>query len=223
MPHRMRYPPFGGWHAAALHARVVVLLKFTLIMVHQLKKLLLFAALPALAQNDNVAASHFSSEASNSPPGIIRSQTNQSPGMAQRLENIRLECIQNRRTICGKILQVLPDGLVIDSGYTNIMRDPLNRKWLIPGSVQGRHAANVVEGDQPACVCIGLVFLTDLPKKPKPKVYDYVNLIGYPTGQYTYTSVGDVRRTVRRFSAKLTHLVQRKFDESEKQNQNRQF
>jgi len=190
-----------------------------MITAHQLKKLLLFAAMSALAQNNEVGPAHLSSEASNSPSGIVQNQTRQSPGAAQRLEGIRLDCIQNRRTICGKILKVLPDGLVIDSGYTNIMRDPLNRKWLVPGAVQERPPANVVEGDQPACVCIGLVFLTDLPKKPKARVYDYVDLTGYPTGQYTYTSVGDVRRTIRKFSAKLNHLVQSKFAESEKQNQ----
>jgi hypothetical protein len=188
-------------------------------MIHQLNKLLLFAAVPALAQNNQVAPTHLASEASHSPPGIIQRQTNQVLTMAQRMEGLRLNCIQNRRTICGKILKVLPDGLVIDSGYTNIMRDPLNRSWLVPGSVKERPAANVVEGNQPACVCIGLVFLTDLPKKPKAKVYDYVNLTGYPTGQYTYSSVGDIRRTVRKFSAKLNHLVQWKFNESEKQNQ----
>ena len=139
---------------------------------------------------------------------------------AQRMEAIRVDCIQNRRTICGKILKVLPEGLVIDSGYTNLMRDPLNRKWLVPGSVQEKAPVNVVEGNQPAAVCIGLVFLTDLPRKPVPKVYDYVDLTGFPAGQFTYTSVGDVRRTVRKFSAKLNRLVQSRFDESQKQAKN---
>jgi hypothetical protein len=188
-------------------------------MVKQLKKLLLFVAVPALAQNDDVAAYQVANGGSNSTPGIIQSQTSRGLTIAQHIENIRLECIQNRRAICGKILKVLPDGLVIDSGYTNIMRAPLNRSWLVPGSVKERPAANLVEDHQPACVCIGLVFLTDLPKKPVPKLYDYVNLVGYPTGQYTYTSVGDLRRTVRRFSAKLANAVQWKWEEIEKQNQ----
>jgi hypothetical protein len=188
-------------------------------MVKQLKKLLLFVAVPALAQNDDVAAYQVANGGSNSTPGIIQSQTSRGLTIAQHIENIRLECIQNRRAICGKILKVLPDGLVIDSGYTNIMRAPLNHSWLVPGSVKERPAANLVEDHQPACVCIGLVFLTDLPKKPVPKLYDYVNLVGYPTGQYTYTSVGDLRRTVRRFSAKLANAVQWKWEEIEKQNQ----
>jgi hypothetical protein len=187
-------------------------------MVKHLEQLLLFAAIPALAQNDNVAAYHVANGGSNSPPGIIQSQTSRGLTITKHIENIRLECIQNRRAICGKILKVLPDGLVIDSGYTNIMRAPLNRSWLVPGSVKERPAANLVEDNQPACVCIGLVFLTNLPKKPVPKLYDYVNLVGYPTGQYTYTSIGDLRRTVRRFSAKLANAVQWKWEEIEKQN-----
>jgi len=150
---------------------------------------------------------------------MIQSQANQGLTVAQRLEDIRLDCIQKRRTICGKILKVLPDGLVVDSGYTNLMRSPLNHSWLASGFAQAEPATNMVEGDQPNCVCIGLIFLTNLPKKPAAKVYDYVNLTGYPTGQYTYTSVGDLRRTVRRFSAKLATSIQWHFDESEKQDQ----
>jgi hypothetical protein len=179
-------------------------------------------AMTAWAQNIVVAASPLSNEASNSPPEIIQRQTNQVRSEAQRLEDIRLDCIQKRRTICGKILKVLPEGLVVDSGYTNIMRDPLNHSWLVPGSVQAQQATNLVEGDQPNCVCLGLVFLSNPPKKPaKPaaRLHDYVILTGYPTGQYTYTSVGDLRRTVRRFSAKLAAAIEWNFNEIEKQNQ----
>ena len=131
-----------------------------------------------------------------------------------------MDCIQNRRMICGKILKVLPDGLVVDSGYTNLMRAPLNRSWLIPGAAVATRATNLVEASQPDAVCIGLVFLTDLPKSPgaKPKIYDYVNIEGFPVGQYTYTSVGTIQRTVREFTHKLDKAVQWNFDQSEGQN-----
>src|SRR5579863_1514070 len=118
-------------------------------MIHRLKKLLLIVAMPALGQNNQVAPAHPSSEAPNSSPGIIERQTHPGVTAAQRIGDIRLDCIRNRRTICGKILKVLPEGLVIDSGYTDIMRAPLNRSWLVPGSVQERRAANLVESDQP--------------------------------------------------------------------------
>ena len=59
-------------------------------------------------------------------------------------------------------------------------------------------------------ICIGPVFLTDLPKSRgnKPKQYDYVIIEGYPAGQFTYHSVGTVQHTVRRFSAQLVKAVE---------------
>ena len=34
-------------------------------------------------------------------------------------EQIRTDCIQGRRLICGRVLKIFPDGLIVDSGYTN--------------------------------------------------------------------------------------------------------
>ncbi len=131
--------------------------------------------------------------------------------------------------ICGRILKVLPDGIVVDSGYTNLMRAPLNQSWLIPGSVVAGRAANLVESRQPDAICIGQVFVTDVPKPPpgrKPRVFDYVILEGFPIGEYTYASVGDLQRTVRRFSTKVAIAVRWTYgqeeDEKERQNAPRQ-
>jgi hypothetical protein len=151
----------------------------------------------------------------------VQAQTNGSLSQAQLYEKTRVDCIQARRIICGKILKVLPDGLVIESGYTNLMRAPINKSWLIPGTVVATRAANLVEANQPDSVCVGLVFLVDQPKsrgKPKkPKLYDYVNVEGFPIGQYTYTSVGGIQRTVRQFTTKLAKATQWHFDRSEEQ------
>ena len=127
----------------------------------------------------------------------------------RRPEKIRSDCIQGRRIICGRIVKILPEGLVVESGYTNLMRQPLNKSWLISGTVQATRAADLVEGTEPGCVCVGLVFLTSLPKSrlAKPHRYDYVVLEAYPAGQYTYASVGTLQRTVRRFSASLVTAV----------------
>lgn len=133
-----------------------------------------------------------------------------------------MDCIRARRIICGKIMKVLPDGLVVESGYTNLMRAPLNKSWFIPGTVVATRPAGLIETDQPDAVCVGLVFLADLPKsrgKPKkPKLYDYVNLEAFPLGVYTYTSVGAVQHTVRRFTAKLSNAAEWNFKQSEQQN-----
>jgi hypothetical protein len=147
-------------------------------------------------------------------------ETNPPPSAVQRAEQIRAECLQGRRLICGKILKVLPGGLVVDSGYPDLLRPPLNKSWLVPGSVSVARAANLVEGREPESVGVGVVFLTDVPKArgaaAKPKPYDYVILLGYPAGQYTYDSVGTVKKTVRRFSANLLKAVNVNLETAEK-------
>jgi hypothetical protein len=164
-----------------------------------------------------VSAQIKSYASTNPPPAIVphpteepfQIQTNQDLSLTQRAEQIRADCIRGRRSICGKILAVLPEGLVVESGYTNLLREPLTRSWLVPGTVTASRAANLVEGSEPASICLGTIYLTDLPKsrKLKPKRYDYVIIAGYPAGQYTYTSLGMIHKTVRRFSAQLAKAV----------------
>ena len=142
----------------------------------------------------------------------VSAQTNaasQAESFVQATEAIRANCIQNRRIVCGRILKILPTGLVVESGYTNLLRPPLDRSWLVPGTVNAVRAPDLVEGAEPGCPCVGLVFLTDTPKsrRTKPKPYDYVVIEAYPAGTYTYTSVGTIRRAVRRFCASLEAAV----------------
>ncbi len=154
-----------------------------------------------------VAASLYAQ--TNLPP-ISISSTNENAAVLQHVEELRARCIGNRRMICGKILKIMPEGIVVDSGYTNLMRAPLNQSWLIPGSALAERATNVVEGAAPDSICAGQVYLIDLPRPPrgaKMKLFDYVILEGFPMGKYTYTSVGDVQHTVRQFSAKVTTAV----------------
>jgi hypothetical protein len=130
---------------------------------------------------------------------------------AQAAEKIRTDCIRSRRCLCGMILKVVPDGLIVDSGYTNLLHASTNAFWLVPGSTAVSRSKPVIEAAEPGCPCVGLVFISDLPKKHgatvKPKQYDYVVLTGYPAGHYVYTSVGTVQKTVRRFSASLLKAV----------------
>lgn len=127
----------------------------------------------------------------------------------QRAEQVRADCIRGRRQICGKILQVFPDGLVVESGYTNLLREPLTGSWLVPGAVTASRPVSQLESNEPGACCVGTVYLTDLPKVRgrKPQRYDYVIIEGYPAGQHTYASVGSVRKTVRRFSAQLPRAI----------------
>lgn len=121
-------------------------------------------------------------------------------------EQLRAQSIADRRSICGKILRIFPNGILVESGYTNLLREPLTKSWLVPGSVVANLTPNLVESREPGALCVGTVFLTDLPRG-KPKQYDYVIIAGYPTGEFTYQSVGTIQRTVRRFSASLDKAV----------------
>lgn len=138
-------------------------------------------------------------------------QTNDPVAMMHFSETIRGGCINNRRQICGRIIQMFTNGIVVESGYTNLLRDPLTRSWLVKGSAEVDGAKKLLESTEPGAVCVGRIFLTDLPqsryRSTKPARYDYVILDAYPTGEYTYTSIGDVHHTVRRFSANLDKAV----------------
>jgi uncharacterized repeat protein (TIGR03806 family) len=112
--------------------------------------------------------------------------------------------------ICGKILRVLPEGLVIECGYTDLLRPPLTDSWLVPGMVTATRVPNLVESREPGAICVGTVLLSDLPRsrvKKTPKQFDYVILVGYPAGEATYTSVGTVQKTVRHFTGTLATAV----------------
>lgn len=126
---------------------------------------------------------------------------------ALRAEQIRNDCIRGRRLICGKVLKIFPDGLVIDSGYTDLLRPPLTESWVVPGTVPAQRNPAVLELNEPGTPCIGLAFLTDIPRRQKVKQFDYVILMGYPAGQYVYTPAPNVKKTIRKFSAGLETAV----------------
>jgi hypothetical protein len=87
-----------------------------------------------------------------------------------RAEQIRTACIQGRRHVCGRILQITKAGLVIDSGYPTLLQPPLNRSWLTRANAAPVRPPNQVEGAMPDSMAVGLLFLTDLPKLPKPNL-----------------------------------------------------
>jgi hypothetical protein len=126
---------------------------------------------------------------------------------ARSTEQIRATCIDGRRLVCGRVLKVLPDGLVIESGYSDLLRPPLTESWLIPGTVSAHQDAAAIELNQPGTMCRGLIFLTDIPRRPKPRDFDYVLLMAYPAGNYAYSPAPNRTKTIRRFSAGLETAV----------------
>jgi hypothetical protein len=162
----------------------------------------LFTAFNLFAQTNQLAAPDTTG---------VALETNRPLSIAQRSEAMRTLCIQERRLICGKILRILPDGLVVESGYTDLLRPAFSSSWLVPGTVSANRPANLIESREPGAVCVGTIFFSDIPKSrgkaPKPRPYDYIILMGYPAGQYVYTSVGTVQKNIRHFSGSLTKAV----------------
>ncbi len=163
-------------------------------MIHRFTLLFLFAALSVAAQTNHVTA------------------TNQ----ASRAEQVRAACVEGRRYVCGRVVQVTPEGLVVDSGFTSLMQPPLRASWVIPANVSATRDPNAVEARAPDSPCIGLVFVTDIPKKPAANLYDYVVIHAYPAGQYVYTPVAPVQKTIRKFSAGLDTAVKLNLQAAEK-------
>ncbi|MDB6020244.1 MAG: hypothetical protein JWQ04_101 [Pedosphaera sp.] len=154
-------------------------------MINWFAILFLFAALSVAAQTNSAITSN----------------------TASRAEQARAACVEGRRYVCGRVMQITPEGLVVESGFTSLMKPPLRPSWVIPANVSATRDPNAVEAREPDSPCIGLVFVTDIPKKPAVNLYDYVVLHAYPAGQYVYTPVAPVQKIIRKFSAGLDTAV----------------
>jgi len=163
------------------------------------------------AVNSAVATNHITNSApvsQTNPPATPQSDA----AMVARSEQIRSACIEGRRRICGRVLQIIPEGLVVESGYVGLLRPELGRSWVVPGTVSVSLPPNLVEEKTPGSVCVGLIMVTDIPKKPAVKPYDYVILEAYPAGQYLYAPVPNVNKSIRRFSVGLLTAVKLNLD-----------
>ncbi|HTI68657.1 MAG TPA: hypothetical protein VMF06_01730 [Candidatus Limnocylindria bacterium] len=129
---------------------------------------------------------------------------------AQQAERLRAECVEGRRYVAGRVLEVTPQGLVVDSGYSALLSPPLNQSWVVKGNVTVTRDPNAVEEKHPDAVCIGPVFLGDFPKRPAVKAFDYVVIHAYPAGEQTYQPVPGVEKTLRRYCASLERAVDSK-------------
>ncbi len=158
--------------------------------------MMISAWLPAVAQT-NVSTS------------TSANQTNQTVGRErdQRAADIRAACINGRRCVCGKVIKIVPEGLIVESGYTALMQPPFTGSWAIPSGALVNRDSKLIERDEPASPCIGTVLLNDFPKRPAVKLYDYVLLQAYPAGEYLYTPVPGVEKQIRKFAGGLDTAV----------------
>jgi hypothetical protein len=131
--------------------------------------------------------------------------------LERRSETIRTACIQGRRRLCGRVMEISTNGLVVDSGFTSLLRPELSRSWVAPAAVSAERPPNLVEDNVPGAVAVGLVLVTDVPRRPPVKLYDYVILQAYPAGEYLYAPVPNVKKVIRRFSGGLETAIRLNF------------
>ncbi len=151
--------------------------------------IILSAVMPAVAQTN------------------VASVTNQTAARNPRAAELRVACISGRRCVCGQVIKIVPEGLVVDSGYTALMAPPFTQSWVFPSGALVKRDPAAIERNEPAGPCIGTILLTDFPKRPPVKLYDYVVLLGYPAGEYRYVPVPGVEKPIRKFAAGLDTAV----------------
>jgi hypothetical protein len=173
-------------------------------MVIKFALILCLAALTGTAE----AISGASTNAPSSAEPLSAQELAAAVQAAQRAEQIRTACIEGRRFISGRVVQVTLEGLVVDSGYSRLLSPPFDQSWVVRGTASVQRDASTVEEKKPDAICVGLVFLGNIPKRPAVKNYDYVVIHGYPMGEYRYVPVPGVQKTIRRFSASLERAVQ---------------
>jgi len=150
----------------------------------------------------------FSNATASSGESISAPAQTQTLNADQRAEQIRTACIQGRRFVAGRVVQVTPGGLVVDCGYKQLLSPPFNHSWVVSGTASVDRDPHAVEQNIPDAICVGLVFLSNIPKRPPVKHYDYVVIHGYPAGKYDYVPVPGVEKTIRRFSTSLERAVE---------------
>jgi hypothetical protein len=116
-----------------------------------------------------------------------------------RYQAIKAEVEQGNRRIEGKVLQKIPEGLLVDSGAAAIAIDEGMHNVSFAGGT-------LYEGTAPGVEALGLVLLQDY---PDPNIADegHVDIIAYPVGLFTYDSVNKSSKTVRKFSCDLDKAI----------------
>ncbi len=135
---------------------------------------------------------------------------------AQLAEAIRAECIEARRYVAGRVIDITSTGLVVESGYSALLQPPFNQSWVVPGNATVQADSPAPEEKHPDAVCRGQVYLTHSPRRPKVKQYDYVVIHAYPAGEEVYRPVPGVEKTLRRYSASLEYAVKLEVERREK-------
>lgn len=105
--------------------------------------------------------------------------------------------------VYGKVIQKIEEGLLVDaSTLREAAASSIERGYpptgILPEPPTGKAGTNYITGT---------ILLTDFPKARTLADGDKFSAIVYPTGQFSYESVGGGRRTIRKYSADLTRAT----------------
>jgi hypothetical protein len=114
-------------------------------MVSKIVVLLILAGFSAAGETNQASRTNMAVSAAT---GGVQSQA-EAVRLAEKTEQVRAECIEGRRYIAGRVLQILPEGLIVDSGYGRLMSPPLNRSWVVRGTASVSRDPSAVEEKKP--------------------------------------------------------------------------
>jgi hypothetical protein len=131
---------------------------------------------------------------------------------AQELDALKKNFAQGSRTISGRIIQKIPEGLLVDSGREDI--DEVGHKDIefdSQGNMATSLTTTVQEGDTAGATCLGLVLLEDHPRAAELVDDNVVVTIGYPDGQFSYKAVSGGQKTIRKFTTDFNKAFSSKY------------
>jgi hypothetical protein len=125
-----------------------------------------------------------------------------------QVEALRNRAFQTCRIIWGRVVQKLPGGLLVDSGEEPVAEVVKSEPdFEAHGNMTTTYKTEADEAKEPGAECRGLVFLTDLPESNSIGVDDYVQILAYRSGQYSYRPTSGGQTALRKFTADLDKAI----------------
>jgi hypothetical protein len=103
-------------------------------------------------------------------------------------EKLKGDLIKESRTISGKVIQKIPEGLLVDNAWSS-------------------YVTETIREPSPATEYTSLCLLIDYPEYDQTVDGDYIHILAYPAGQYVYTTVNNSQKTVRKFTVDFQKAI----------------
>lgn len=128
---------------------------------------------------------------------VQQATANKAAADAQASEKRRKIIDASKMVVTGKLIQKLDNGLLVESGSERERRT-ITRVMHMPGRM-----VRLYDPKTELQIYDGLCLLTDYPDQAKVVDDDVVHAIAYPNGEYSYTTVNESSKTIRKFTCNL--------------------